>query len=715
MISHDKTRVIEDVSDLIGLPKLTFAVGYADYTGTSPDERRHKPLTFTSLRAVGDWLNTWSHPTADKTNRGDWWCPFPERKAGTRPDWAALVLDCDHQEPPDALKQYEHVVYETRSSKPDDRSWRIIVRITEPLPQRVARRVAQSFGTDVKAAVKTQLFWGRHPERKASYHAGRALDWRELELPEDDSNDSSTVAQRVADIESSDPRLRAIVDAGLALEQPRPDGKMNIDCPFGDEHESGTNNPGGCVYLLPHFNGMPVGVIHCFHASCEGRSQAEYDEKIGYDPHPVSDQFDAVRLPVKVAVPDSLTPAMRRTKSGRFLGTLENVLAVLRSGVAAFDVRHDAFRDELMLAPRGTDEWRAATDADVTAIQESFERARFNPIGREVMRHALDLIGAEQQFDSAVHWLDGLSWDGARRVDAFLSVYFGAEDSEYPRAVSRYLWTALAGRVLEPGCQVDMVPILVGGQGLLKSSALAAMVPAPEHFAGFGFQKIDHPDTSRRMRGVLLGEIAELKGINSRDIESIKDWITRRYERWTPKYKEFDTVFPRRVVFVGTTNDDEFLADETGNRRWLPVEVGLADREAIAADRDQLWAEAREIFRKSGVAWRDAERLAPDVHGDYMVSDSWEEAVAEWLAQPVDSDVPFADTAGQPLRSQRPFTMGTVLGGALNIEKAQRSKPVEMRAARVLQRLGYKRSRVWINGKRVRGWEAQRESVDDLV
>ncbi|MCV5824559.1 virulence-associated E family protein, partial [Escherichia coli] len=80
-------------------------------------------------------------------------------------------------------------------------------------------------------------------------------------------------------------------------------------------------------------------------------------------------------------------------------------------------------------------------------------------------------------------------------------------------------------------------------------------------------------DLARKMRGRLVAEIGELRGLNTKELESIKAFVTRTHENWIPKYREFATQFPRRLVFVGTTNEDEFLADKTGNRRWLPVEV----------------------------------------------------------------------------------------------------------------------------------------------
>uniref|UniRef100_A0A1A9ZTL0 Virulence-associated protein E-like domain-containing protein n=1 Tax=Glossina pallidipes TaxID=7398 RepID=A0A1A9ZTL0_GLOPL len=102
------------------------------------------------------------------------------------------------------------------------------------------------------------------------------------------------------------------------------------------------------------------------------------------------------------------------------------------------------------------------------------------------------------------------------------------------------------------------------------------------------------------MRGRLVGEISELRGLNSKEIESIKAFITRTHEVWVPKYREFATQFSRRLVMFGTTNQEEFLADETGNRRWLPLRVGKMRLDDIKRDVMQLWAEGTELYRTLG-------------------------------------------------------------------------------------------------------------------
>jgi len=282
------------------------------------------------------------------------------------------------------------------------------------------------------------------------------------------------------------------------------------------------------------------------------------------------------------------------------------------------------------------------------------------------------------------------------RVDNFLVDYFGAEPSEYTTAVSRYLWTAMAGRVMAPGIKADMVPILVGRQGAGKSSGVAAMSPAPDFFAEVSFHERED-DLARKMRGRLVAEIGELRGLHTRELEHIKAFITRTHENWIPKYREFAVTFPRRLVFIGTTNQEEFLADETGNRRWLPVKVDGADVEAIERDRLQLWAEARGLFEANGIAFREAERLAKDVHDDHMIKDSWADVVNNWLDE---TDI----LSGEINREKKILSAMEVLIDALNFDKKQIGRREELRIAKVLQGLGYERGVSRVNGVLVKGW-----------
>lgn len=427
----------------------------------------------------------------------------------------------------------------------------------------------------------------------------------------------------------------------------------------------------------------------------------------GWQP-PIVDDFEA--LPALVdGVGEAVQelPNFRRDKHGQIEAVIENVAAaVRRADLIGVRVAYDAFRDDIVVAPDGTDDWQPLRDADYTRYRIRLaEQLGFKPVGYEMIRDAVVLVAEECIIDSAQWWLSRQVWDGVPRVERFLTGYFGTEDTPYARAVSRYLWSALAGRVLAPGCQVDMVPILEGEQGLRKTSAVAAIAPGYSHFIEIGFDEKE-TDLARKMRGALVAELGELHGLHAKAIEGVKKFITRRYENWTPKYKEFNTTFPRRLVFIGTTNQTELLADETGNRRWLPIHVTWADVEGIARDRGQLWAEGAAMFREGGVQFREAEKLAGPMHELYLSADAWEEPIKAWL----ETDMDFAEEGKPAVKwAVSPFSSMDVAIGALRITAGQVHAGVTRRIGAILRKLGYKQKTTRIEGveKPVLRWRAE--------
>lgn len=401
---------------------------------------------------------------------------------------------------------------------------------------------------------------------------------------------------------------------------------------------------------------------------------------------------DLVRRTVVGTAEASLElPAFLRNSKGDIFATIGNLLmACRRPDVIGWRIGHDTFRDELMVATPGTAQWRPCTDEDQVLMREYLEREGFMPIGKDLMRDAVSTAARDHAFDSAQLWLEPLQWDGVSRIEQFLPTYAGTADTPFTRAASLYLWTALAGRVLQPGVKADMVVILVGPQGVRKSSLVASLVPSPEFCVEIAFDEKDD-DLARKMRGRLVAEIGELRGMRVREIESVKAFISRTHENWVPKFKEFATTYPRRTVFVGTTNADEFLTDDTGNRRWLPVRVeALCDPDAVAQDLLQLWAEAAAMFRAHGVLWQDAEKLARGEVDAFVEIDPWGPRIEAWLhdggrMDPSDALNYFDASAG--------FTTHDVARHALGITARDFGRASEIRIGRVLKDLNCSRQR----------------------
>lgn len=480
------------------------------------------------------------------------------------------------------------------------------------------------------------------------------------------------------------------------------DGRVHIRCPFESEHsgDPAEASETATTYFPAGVGGFQQGHFRCLHAHCEGRSDDEYLDSLGYIASKFTDETDNDLI---YGAPEALLPRFKRDGKGVIEATLTNIEAALRSAkTAGWRIAYDTFKDEVMMATsKGSIDkvqWRPMTDGDYTRLRLKLEAIGFKPVGRELMRDAVTYIAEEITIDTAQVWLGSLRWDGVPRVEKFMHNYFGTEDTDYAKEIGRYLWSALAGRIIEPGCKADMMPILYGAQGIRKSSGIAAMAPRVDCFCELSFSEITHDNIARKMRGMLVAEFAEMDGLHGREIESTKKFVTRTHEQWVPKFKEFTTTFARRLVFIGSTNGDELLEDVTGNRRWLPIEVGKrgdVEVDAIRRDAEQLWAEGAILFSLNGVHYDGAERLAVAEHDAFKVSDVWDDIISAWLKLQFDNL-----ESGQP----EGFTLDSVLHGALGIPSRDMTKAHQMRGSKSMRKLGYSKHRRFIHGRQAVLW-----------
>lgn len=520
------------------------------------------------------------------------------------------------------------------------------------------------------------------------------------------------------------------------------DGRIDIKCPFEEEHTT-DSGPTSTSYYPAGVGGYQRGHFVCLHAHCAGRDDGDFVARIG---NPVVNQFpDYSELdrgaaliadliaPPPAAANDAAAPTAARTgdhsaalatpsKRGAIPATLANVAAAMQAPerFSGCEIRHDRFLDEIMISPVGRNEWRPYRDADGVELRLRLEQGGFRPIGRELIRDVVLHVAERNQFDSAQIWLASLPvWDGQDRIANFLPRVFGCINSNYHTAIGLYVWTAIAGRIIKPGVKADMAVILYGPQGIGKSTAIARIVPDASLYREIDLSARD-ADLARTLRGVIVAEISELRGLHSREQEHIKATLSRTHESWVPKYREHATTYARRVILFGTTNKREFLADETGERRFLPVDVpGIegygvggkrgCDLEWLESNRAQLFAEGAHLFRAHGVMHRDAERLAKAEHGAFKLCDAWQSTLANWLSAETlerfaaDSEAPPADATP---RGRAYLRAEEVAQRALGIQPRDITKAVYMRIGAAMHELGFTKAQ-----KRNRNFAKSREWV----
>lgn len=463
-------------------------------------------------------------------------------------------------------------------------------------------------------------------------------------------------------------------------------GEYFIECAYAHEHTT-KSGPTATVYFPAGSNGFVSGAVVCKHAHCQERTTTDWYEGYGYTPH-----FDFPKEVLPLEEMKDIGPPARVQINGRgeIESTVNNLLACLDTPqFCGAEIIYDSFQGVTNIKHAAEDVFRPFRDTDYTRLRSNLEGKGFTRISIENIRSTVHLVAEDNSYDSAIDWLTTRKWDGVERINSFAQEYLGAEDTPYIRAVVRYMWTALAGRTMRPGIKADMMPIYVSKQGTRKTTGIAAMAPRDEMFLSMDLSKRD-PDLFRKMQGKVVGEIGEMHGLNSSQIEGIKSFMTETKDVWIPKYMEAEKTHHRRIIFIGNTNETQFLADPTGNRRFLPFDVGYIAVERIKQDCEVLWAEALQMFNNNGVMWQDADRLGAQGRRAYEVDHAWTDNIEKYL---------------NSLSADSVFTTQDVLRDAIGISADRVNRRHQMDVANILRAYGYRNAqRRRDEHSRVRYW-----------
>jgi predicted P-loop ATPase len=337
-----------------------------------------------------------------------------------------------------------------------------------------------------------------------------------------------------------------------------------------------------------------------------------------------------------LAAPDWLAGACYDDMQ-RLVPNLATAMAALRSApplaeAFAYDEMAGAAILEVPLLGRGAGERRLITDVDVGRVQEWLQLQGIEKLSKDVVHQAVDLRAHERAFHPVRDYLSAVTWDGRPRLEGWLTIYLGAAQSPYHSAVGAMFLISMVARVFGPGCKADHMPVLEGEQGARKSTA--CQVLAGEWFSDRLPDVTSGKDVAQHLAGKWLIEIGELSAIKRGDAELLKQFLARSVEKFRPSYGRREVVAPRQCIFIGSTNDDAYLKDATGGRRFWPVKVGAIDIDGLRRDRDQLFAEAVKQYRDGAKWWPEREFERTHIKAEQearLESDPWEDAIREFV------------------------------------------------------------------------------------
>jgi len=507
-------------------------------------------------------------------------------------------------------------------------------------------------------------------------------------------------------------------------------GKYAARCPFEESHSCGETYDGSTVLYEADTAHGDLGWFHCSHGHCAGRTIEDViglfsDEEMSnpmkcgattkagktcastalYSDRKCvfhSSAFEAKdelalqrekqRADTKRAADDQPLQPGRPLRNRSYLAAVtiieKNVANVLGGKRLAFNEMQGC---ETLGGAR-------LTDIDVSRIRAEIERSiaggqdkNGNETGLALsyddVHAAVRQVAAANNYSPVRDYLAGLEWDGSTRIERVVPEVLGAEPSKLNIALLRRWMICAVARALQPGCKVDTVLILVGKQGVGKSTVFRVLA-GDDYFSDSAID-IGSKDAYLALRRSWILEWSELESLKrARDPNAVKAFISSQSDQYRPSYGRFEIQVPRSGVIVGSTNTAEFLADETGARRFWPLTVGDIDIGKLRAWRDQLWAEAVVAYNAGEQWWlsHDEEEAIAEIHEAHAVSDAWEAPVLGWAQS----------------RLTEGFTTADVLKGTLEKPTGNWQRADEMRVAKVLRRAGYARKkqhrgdRLWV-------------------
>jgi predicted P-loop ATPase len=290
---------------------------------------------------------------------------------------------------------------------------------------------------------------------------------------------------------------------------------------------------------------------------------------------------------------------------------------------------YDEFHDKIF-STETNKQWREIDDLNL-AFRLQRELGILGVSDKEV-RNAITVFAHGNKRNEPKEWLESLKWDGTERIDSLFVEYFGSrtldDDDEYHTFVSKNFLISMVARILDPGCKVDNMVILEGEQGTFKSTALSVL---GGKFAMEAHESVLSKDFYQTMRGKFLVIINELQSFSRAEVNTVKNMITRSVDTYRKSYGRDSEDHYRSCIFVGVTNEDHYLHDSTGARRFWPIRVHKININKLKSDRDQLFAEAVHRY-KAGEDWHtvplDQARKAQEQRRDH---DEWEPHIMAYV------------------------------------------------------------------------------------
>ena len=397
--------------------------------------------------------------------------------------------------------------------------------------------------------------------------------------------------------------------------------------------------------------------------------------------------------------------------------TVHNAVLILQNDPKLSGIRFDVLANSVEIQKGHPVPWRKDcgkwTNSDDDQLYIYLGR-RYAEFPQRTIDASLTSVSHARSFHPIKEYFESLpEWDGTKRAEFLFIDYLGADDNVYVREATALWLRAAIARIYIPGCKFDYVPVISGPAGIGKSTMMSKI--GVKWFSdSLTFEDMKDKTAAEKLQGVWIHEISELKGMRKMDVETIKAFISRQNDLYRPAYGKRAEEHPRSCVFIGTSNDGNYLKDVTGNRRFWPITVTgaglMSPWDLTDDDVNQIWAEVyatfKEIGRKNLYLGKEATKLAVAAQEAALETDEREGLVSayldvllpeDWNDRSIPDRKAFFDEfngefqeAGSVERDG--ISIAEILTECLGHAKGRTGRKESNEVASILRRLGYETS-----------------------
>ena len=330
-------------------------------------------------------------------------------------------------------------------------------------------------------------------------------------------------------------------------------------------------------------------------------------------------------------------------KKGMYKASNKNIVTILENDInLKGKIAYNLFSNRTMV--KGDLPWRSVSDKVRGEIWQDSDDANlrvyiditYGIVAPYKINDGLAIIEKKNKYHPIIDYLNSNTWDKISRVDTLMIDYLGAEDCEYTRSITRKMLVAAVSRVFNPGIKFDYMLVLVGRQGIGKSYIINLL---GREWYSDSLNTVYGKEAYEQLQNAWILEMAELSATKKADAEAIKHFISKTEDSYRQAYGIRVDTFKRQCVFFGTTNENEFLKDRTGNRRYWPLMVGVNKplknlfKDLNKNEINQIWAEALYLYKcgEKLILEGEVEREANLKQEQHLESNSKEGMIREFL------------------------------------------------------------------------------------